>query len=366
MTIEVSTPSAAGTPPKPPQRESSGSKKLIKDQLALVDVKTADGGTRKEVRPLPSLSVPSSPFSMRGFQPARSMRPSTRRIRLARLTRWRLPPLTPSKSPRFALILTAILPLSPLDQQIARFEDDLTFDKGFFLTIRAIQLLKSNSQGRPILVGVAGPSGAGKSVFCQKIQEFMPGICVLTMDMYNDASMLVEGNFDDPRLTDYETLNRNLEDLKAGKTVEVPIYDFKQSKRVGYRTQECPPSNVIIIEGIYALSDKLRPLQDLRVSISGGVHFDLVKRVMRDIDRSGQEPEDIIHQISETVYPMYKAFIEPDLRSAHLRVVNSFNPFAGFQVRARAPVYSRFAFVFPPETLIVFARLTEWSAFDGR
>ena len=138
--------------------------------------------------------------------------------------------------------------------------------------------------------------------------------------------------------------------------MEVPIYDFKQSKRVGYRTQECPPSNVIIIEGIYALSDKLRPLQDLRVSISGGVHFDLVKRVMRDIDRSGQEPEDIIHQISETVYPMYKAFIEPDLRSAHLRVVNSFNPFAGFQVRARATVYSRFAFVLPPETLIMFAR----------
>ena len=107
---------------------------------------------------------------------------------------------------------------------------------------------------------------------------------------------------------------------------------------------ECPESNIIIVEGIYALSDKLRPLQDLRISISGGVHFDLVKRVMRDIDRSGQAPEDIIHQISETVYPMYKAFIEPDLRSAHLRVVNSFNPFAGFQVhpargspRARRP-----------------------------
>ena len=28
---------------------------------------------------------------------------------------------------------------------------------------------------------------------------------------------------------------------------------------------------------------------------------------------------------------MYKAFIEPDLRSAHLKVYNSFNPFAGFQ-----------------------------------
>ena len=49
--------------------------------------------------------------------------------------------------------------------------------------------------------------------------------------MYNDASMLLDGNFDDPRLTDYELLNRNLSDLKAGKTIEAPIYDFKQSKR---------------------------------------------------------------------------------------------------------------------------------------
>lgn len=58
----------------------------------------------------------------------------------------------------------------------------------------------------------------------------------------------------------------------------------------------------MIIEGIYALSEKLRPLLDLRVSVTGGVHFDLVKRVLRDIQRVGQEPEEIIHQISETVY----------------------------------------------------------------
>lgn len=131
---------------------------------------------------------------------------------------------------------------------------------------------------------------------------------------------------------------------------------------------------------------------DLRVSITGGVHFDLVKRVLRDINRSGQAPEEIIQQagipadplpidvssvcvclcanegwcrpaahqlpiqpgsaavplaasqltfhraiccpaclqISDTVYPMYKAFIEPDLKAAHLRIYNTFNPFSGF------------------------------------
>lgn len=35
-------------------------------------------------------------------------------------------------------------------------------------------------------------------------------------------------------------------------------------------------------------------------------------------------------QVSDTVYPMYKAFIEPDLAMAHIRIHNSFNPFHGF------------------------------------
>nr|GMC54325.1 uridine-cytidine kinase C isoform X2 [Ipomoea batatas] len=79
------------------------------------------------------------------------------------------------------------------------------------------------------------------------------------------------------------------------------------------------------------MSEKLRPMIDLRVSVTGGVHFDLVKRVLRDIQRVNQDPEEIIHQISETVYPMYKAFIEPDLQTAHIKITNKFNPFSGFQ-----------------------------------
>jgi len=126
-----------------------------------------------------------------------------------------------------------------------------------------------------------------------------------------------------------------------------------------------PSSRIVIIEGIYALSERLRPLLDLRVSVTGGVHLDLIKRVIRDIQRAGQEPQEIIHQISETVnalfsfpsfisiykdlecicaclnnfsiilllqvYPMYKAYIEPDLQTAHIKINNKFNPFFGFQ-----------------------------------
>lgn len=213
---------------------------------------------------------------------------------------------------------------------IGKIWDDLSYDKGFFLFIRACQLLTQKNEG-VIVVGLAGPSGAGKTVFCQRVLSFMPGIVAIAMDSYNDASRLIDDNYDDPRLTDYDTLLQNIQDLKDGKPAEVPIYDFKLSSRIGYRTV-CPPaSRILIIEGIYALSEKLRPLLDLRVSVTGGVHFDLVKRVLRDIDRSGQAPSEIIHQITETVYPMYKAYIEPDLETAHIKIINKFNPFSGFQ-----------------------------------
>eukprot|EP00192_Tetraselmis_astigmatica_P003476 CAMPEP_0117693736 /NCGR_PEP_ID=MMETSP0804-20121206/27046_1 /TAXON_ID=1074897 /ORGANISM="Tetraselmis astigmatica, Strain CCMP880" /LENGTH=590 /DNA_ID=CAMNT_0005507323 /DNA_START=73 /DNA_END=1843 /DNA_ORIENTATION=+ len=214
--------------------------------------------------------------------------------------------------------------------EIVPLEDQLSFDKGFYVFIRAVQLL-SQYNDDVIIVGLAArQAGSGKSAFSAKVKKLIPGVAVMSMDNYNDGSLVIDGNFDDPRLTDYDTLLDNLRGLREGKAVQVPIYDFKTSSRVGYNTVEVPSSRIIILEGIYALSSRLRDLIDLRVSITGGVHFDLVKRVLRDIDRSGQAPQEIIQQVSDTVYPMYKAFIEPDLALAHIRIYNNFNPFSGF------------------------------------
>lgn len=93
---------------------------------------------------------------------------------------------------------------------------------------------------------------------------------------------------------------------------QAPIYNFKQSKRTGYRVVPVPASRVVIVEGIYALSARLRPLLDLRVSIRGGVHFDLVKRVLRDINRSGQEPEEIIQQVGAPTILQYAQSVDAE------------------------------------------------------
>lgn len=79
--------------------------------------------------------------------------------------------------------------------EIVPIQDALSFEKGFFVFIRACQLLAQKNDGI-IMVGVAGPSGAGKTVFTEKILTFMPSIAVISMDNYNDSSRIIDGNFD--------------------------------------------------------------------------------------------------------------------------------------------------------------------------
>jgi Ni2+-binding GTPase involved in maturation of urease and hydrogenase len=44
-----------------------------------------------------------------------------------------------------------------------------------------------------VQVGLGGPSGSGKTAFSERVKEFMPGICVISMDNYNDSSKLIDG-----------------------------------------------------------------------------------------------------------------------------------------------------------------------------
>lgn len=99
--------------------------------------------------------------------------------------------------------------------------------QGLFMFIRAVQVLRSSHEGI-MVVGLAGPSGAGKTVFSSKVRAFLPGTAHIQMDMYNDGTKVVDENFDDPRLTDYDTLLENISGLRRGEAVQTPVYDFRQ------------------------------------------------------------------------------------------------------------------------------------------
>ncbi|KAI3700008.1 hypothetical protein L2E82_44621 [Cichorium intybus] len=210
--------------------------------------------------------------------------------------------------------------------EIASIQDTLSFEKGFFVVIRACQLLVQNNEGIT-LVGLAGPSGAGKTAFSEKILNFMPNVAVISLDNYNDGSRVIDDNFDDPRLTDYDTLLKNIYDLKEGKSVKIPIYDFKSSARASYRTLEVPSSRIVIIEGIYALSEKLHPLLDLRVSVTGFEHFlDIFSQSSKNV-AVDQVKSVMADEHKETLEETYDIYLlppgeDPETCQSYLRMRN--------------------------------------------
>ena len=102
-----------------------------------------------------------------------------------------------------------------------------------------------------------------------------------------------------------------INDLKNGKAIEKPIYDFTIHGRSG-KTEIVEPKELIIIEGIMALVNKdLRSLGDLQVYINASRERRLVRRIERDQRERGRTYESIIEQYFSTVLPMYEEIIAP-------------------------------------------------------
>ncbi|KAG2709582.1 hypothetical protein I3760_05G246400 [Carya illinoinensis] len=74
-----------------------------------------------------------------------------------------------------------------------------------------------------------------------------------------------EGN--DLDSIDFDTLVRNLEDLTKGKDTLIPVFDYQQKRRVGSKSIKSASSEVVIVDGTYALHAKLRSWLDIRVAV---------------------------------------------------------------------------------------------------
>ncbi len=107
------------------------------------------------------------------------------------------------------------------------------------------------------LILVAGPAGSGKSTFA----EMLAGseTLVLGLDRYYlgaEKQKEEQGivNFSIPAALDWECLKKDLKKLlasKFGEPVMVPLYNMRESKRVGKEVVLSKPR--IIVEGVYAL-----------------------------------------------------------------------------------------------------------------
>jgi uridine kinase len=181
---------------------------------------------------------------------------------------------------------------------------------------------------RPVVVGVAGGSGSGKTTV---VRELMRGVepdrvALLHHDSYyRDFDHLSPGdraqvNFDHPDSLETILLVQHLRELLAGRSVEVPVYDFTTHTRAT-RTEHVEPREVIIVDGILVLAEpSLRALMDIRIYVDTDADLRFIRRLVRDLEERGRSVESVVSQYCGTVRPMHLDFVEPSKRYADLIV----------------------------------------------
>ena len=113
-------------------------------------------------------------------------------------------------------------------------------------------------------------------------------------------------------------LIEHLKDLKAGKTIAEPQYDFTVHQRK-QKTTEIKPVSMVLVEGILIFTDPaLRDLFDIKVFVDTDPDLCLARRIRRDVETRGRTLDSVLKQYITTVKPMYHEFVEPSKRYADI------------------------------------------------
>lgn len=176
------------------------------------------------------------------------------------------------------------------------------------------------------VIGIAGGSGSGKTTVVKALTEHLKErVVVLPQDSYyKDSSHLPleerqKVNFDHPDSIDFTLLIKQLEQLKAGQTIEQPVYSYLTCSRSKTETITVTPAEVIIIEGILIFTcAELRNQMDIKIFVDADDDDRLMRVMHRDIQERGRDIAAVIERYSRIVKPMYLQFIEPSKRYADI------------------------------------------------
>lgn len=179
---------------------------------------------------------------------------------------------------------------------------------------------------KPFVIGVAGGSGSGKTTVVRRIVESLGDdqVSLIEHDRYyrpRDDLRLEERaalNYDHPDALDTELMVRHVQALKAGQSVDVPVYDFTRYARLT-TTETVHPRRAIIVEGILVFVDAaLRALMDIKVFVDTDDDTRFIRRLQRDVAERGRTMESVIDQYQSTVKPMHLEFVQPSKRYADI------------------------------------------------
>lgn len=175
-----------------------------------------------------------------------------------------------------------------------------------------------------LIVGIAGGTGCGKTTVVRKVIECFKQeeVALLPQDSYyRDNSQLPleerqKLNFDHPDAIEWPLLIRHISELKAGRSINQPIYSYLSCTR-SEDTILVEPRKVVIVEGILILTQKeVRDLLEIKVFVDADPDDRLARVIRRDLAERGRSAELVLNRYEKTVKPMHLEFIDPSKRYA--------------------------------------------------
>ena len=180
-----------------------------------------------------------------------------------------------------------------------------------------------------LIIGIAGGSGSGKTTLALRLKERFEEdeVRLISHDSYykrHDELPFEERcklNYDHPDAFDNALLIYHLQELKAGRAIDCPVYDYSNHNRSN-EVQHIEPAPVLIVEGIHSFYDpRLREKMFIKLYINVEPDICLLRRISRDIKDRGRQIDNIAAQYLATVKPMYDRYIRNYIHEADVVVM---------------------------------------------
>jgi uridine kinase len=213
-------------------------------------------------------------------------------------------------------------------------------------------LVVGGGMRRPLVIGIAGGTGSGKTTVARRIAAALPPdeVMILEHDWYYrdrpdlDYEQRCQLNYDHPEALETELCVEHVCELREGRSVEAPSYDFKAHRRRPER-HRVEATSVVIVEGILVFVDeRLRQKLDVKIYVDTDADIRAFRRIRRDIEQRGRTFDSIREQYYRTVRPMHLQFVEPSRRWADVIIPEGGDNTVGIELiiaRVRQDAMSR-------------------------
>ncbi|MFN2303922.1 MAG: uridine kinase [Anaerolineales bacterium] len=195
-----------------------------------------------------------------------------------------------------------------------------------------------------MVVGIAGGTGSGKTTLANLVLDklgedriaYLPHDAYYRNQQHLPMAERIKVNYDHPDSLETELLIKHIQQLKAGKNIERPVYDFTIHSRKT-ETVQVKPHPIVLVEGILIFVEKaLRELFDMKIYVDTDADIRFIRRLTRDIEERGRTMPSVIDQYLGSVRPMHLEFVESSKRYADIIIpIGGLNAVASDMVIAR-------------------------------